>query len=71
MKSIDTLRKEIAKTEEVLRESIENLKINPDDYSAKLLVLSSENYLGDLLRELDLALLKESHHPSDKNDFSE
>ena len=53
MDTIDSLKEQIRKTEEILAESLENLKKNPDDYSAKLLVLSTENYLSDLLRKLD------------------
>jgi len=53
MNTIDSLKEQIQKTEEILAESLENLKKNPDDYSAKLLVLSTENYLSDLLRKLD------------------
>jgi len=73
MKSIESVRKEIVAAEAVLNESIEHLKKNPDDYSAKLLVLSTENYLSDLLRALDLALMtREPGLPiSGEDDFSQ
>lgn len=50
---IDSLKEQIKESEKILSESLENLEKNPDDYSAKLLVLSTENYLADLLRKLD------------------
>ena len=53
MSDIERLRQEIEKTEKILAESMENLKQNPESYSAKLLVMSTENYLGDLLKQLD------------------
>ncbi len=53
MDTIESLKEQIRKTEKILAESLENLKKNPDDYSAKLLVMSTENYLADLLRKLD------------------
>ncbi len=53
MDTIESLKEQIQKTEKILAESLENLKKNPDDYSAKLLVLSTENYLADLMRKLD------------------
>ena len=56
MSRIDYLRKEIEKAEGVLAESQDNYQKNPDDYSAKLLLMSTENYLSDLLRELDQEL---------------
>lgn len=53
MTTIDSLKQEIEKAEQILSESVENLKKNPDDYSAKLLVLSTENHIMDLYRKLD------------------
>jgi chromosome condensin MukBEF complex kleisin-like MukF subunit len=55
MDHIDTIKKRIEETEVVLRESQENFKENPESYSARLLLMSTENYLADLLRELDRA----------------
>ncbi|TKB06029.1 hypothetical protein [Desulforhopalus sp. IMCC35007] len=56
MNHIDTIRKQIEETQVVLRESQENFVKNPESYSARLLLMSTENYLADLLRELDRAI---------------
>ena len=53
MDQIDSLKEQIAKTEVVLAESRENFEKNPDSYSARLLLMSTENYLADLLKQLD------------------
>jgi hypothetical protein len=53
MSSIDSLKEQIEKTEVILAESRENFEKNPDSYSARLLLMSTENYLADLLKELD------------------
>ena len=53
MRTIEELEKEIEKTRVILLESQENYNKNPGDYSAQLLLLSTENYLADLLKELD------------------
>ncbi|OGR18128.1 MAG: hypothetical protein A2X81_19850 [Desulfobacterales bacterium GWB2_56_26] len=53
MNQIDSLKEQIAKTEVVLAESRENFEKNPNSYSAQLLLLSTENYLADLLKQLD------------------
>lgn len=53
MSSIDSLKEQIAKTEVVLAESRDNFEKNPDSYSARLLLMSTENYLADLLKQLD------------------
>lgn len=55
MENVESLKIQIKETEKILQESAEYLKQNPDDYSAKLLYLSTENHLSDLLRKLDLA----------------
>jgi hypothetical protein len=47
------LKEQIKKTEIILAESRENLAKNPDSYSARLLQMSTENYLADLLKQLD------------------
>ncbi len=60
MDRIEFLKEQIQKTEKILAESRENLADNPDQYSAKLLLLSTENHLSDLLRELDFAMLKKN-----------
>lgn len=57
MNDIEKLEEEIKKTEKILAEARENLEKNPDEYSAKLLYMSTENYLSDLLRKLDFMLL--------------
>ena len=51
-KRIHLLEEQILQTEKVLAESRENLNQNQDSYSAKLLLVSTENYLNDLLIEL-------------------
>ena len=53
MNQIDSLKEQITKTEVVLAESRENFEKNPNSYSAQLLLLSTENYLADLLKQLD------------------
>ncbi|SHO50043.1 hypothetical protein [Desulfopila aestuarii] len=53
MDQIDSLREQIAKTEVILAESRENFEKNPDSYSARLLLMSTENYLADLLKQMD------------------
>ena len=54
MTKIESLKKQIEKTKVILAESQDNYQKNPESYSAQLLLLSTENYLGDLLRELEL-----------------
>jgi hypothetical protein len=54
MNQVETLLEQIEKTKVILTESQENYKKNPDSYGAKLLLMSTEAYLSDLLRELDL-----------------
>ncbi len=53
MNEIDSLQEQIAKTKVILAESQENFEKNPDNYSARLLLMSTENYLADLLKQLD------------------
>ena len=53
MSQIESLKGQIEKTKIILAESQENLEKNPDSYSARLLVMSTENYLADLLAQLD------------------
>lgn len=53
MDKIESLKKEIEKTKVILAESRDNYEKNPDDYSAQLLLLSTENHLADLLKQLD------------------
>lgn len=53
MNSLDSLQTEIEKTKEILAESQENYRNNPESYSAKLLLISTENHLADLLKKLD------------------
>lgn len=54
MTKIESLQEQIVKTKVILAESQENYQKNPESYSAQLLLLSTENYLGDLLKELEL-----------------
>lgn len=68
MSRVDQLRKEIEKAEAVLVESRENYEKNPENYSARLLLMSTENYLTDLLRELDLELLRSGETRRPAND---
>lgn len=58
MTDIDSLKEQIAKTEKILAEAKENYEKNPEEYSAQLLLLSTENYLNDLLRQLDILMLQ-------------
>lgn len=55
MDHIDSLKEQIEKTKGILAESQENFDQNPESYSAQLLLVSTENYLADLLKELDAA----------------
>jgi hypothetical protein len=55
MNTIESLKEQIEKTKTILAESQEYFDKNPEDYSAQLLLMSTENYLADLLRELDAA----------------
>ena len=53
MSEIDAIREQIAKTETILAESRENVEKNPGEYSAQLLLMSTENHIADLLKQLD------------------
>lgn len=53
MNEIDSLKEQIAQTEKILVESRDNYKNNPGEYSAQLLLLTTENHLSDLLKKLD------------------
>jgi len=55
MNNLDSLKEQIEKTKGILEESQENFAKNPDSYSAQLLLMSTENYLTDLLKEFDAA----------------
>jgi len=50
---IEILREQIQKTEVVLAESRKNFESNPDSYSARLLLMSIDNHLADLLKQLE------------------
>ncbi len=54
MNQIDLLKEKIEQAEAVLAESRENFDKNPDSYSARLLLMTTENYLVDLLRQLEV-----------------
>ena len=54
MSEIDSLREQIEKTKIVLAESEQNFQKNPNDYSARLLLISTENYLADLLTKIEI-----------------
>lgn len=58
MDQVESLKEQIEKTKVILSESQENYKKNPDDYSAQLLLLTTENYLSDLLKQLDIAQMQ-------------
>lgn len=53
MADIKALEDQITKTKAILAESRDNLAQNPNDYSAQLLLMSVENHLADLLRQLE------------------
>ncbi len=53
MNEIDIIKEQIDKTEGILSESRKYFKENPDKYSARLLLMSTENYLADLLKKLE------------------
>ena len=53
MDQVEKLMEQIEKTKVILAESQENYEKNPESYSARLLLMSTEGYLTDLLRELD------------------
>ena len=53
MDQINSLKQQIEKAEIVLAESRENFEKHPDEYSARLLLMSMENHLSDLLKQLD------------------
>lgn len=53
MSEQEQIGREIKKTEQILAESRENYKKNPEDYSARLLLMTVENHLADLLRRLE------------------
>ncbi len=52
MNQIDSLKQQIEKAKIILEESRENYIKNPDSYSAKLLLMSMENHMSDLLIQL-------------------
>ena len=51
---IASLKEQLAKAETILAESRENFEKNPDDYSARLLLVSIENHMADLFKQLDV-----------------
>ncbi len=53
MNQKESLQVQIEKAEAVLAESRENYEKNPESYSAQLLLMSVENHLSDLLKQLD------------------
>lgn len=56
MSQMDTLQEKIEKAKVVLAESRVNFENNPESYSARLLLLSTEIYLADLLKQLDIEI---------------
>jgi len=52
MSKVDSLKQQIEKAEVILNESRDNYHKNPDSYSAKLLLMSMENHMSDLLIQL-------------------
>ena len=59
MNQIDSLREQIEKTMVILAESRENYEKYPGEYSARLLLLSTEYHLADLLKQLDFLTKQE------------
>ena len=53
MSEIDAIKEQIVKTETILAESREHFEKNPIEYSAQLLLMSTENHMADLLTKLD------------------
>ncbi len=49
-----TLKQQIEKAEIVLAESRKNYDKNPDDFSARLLLMTIENHLADLIKQLPI-----------------
>lgn len=60
MNEIESLKDQIAQTEKILVESRDNYEKNPGEYSAQLLLLTTENHLSDLLKKLDALNLASS-----------
>jgi len=56
MAELDALKDQIEKAEKVLAEAKQNYAAHPGEYSARLLLMSIENHLGDLLRQLEKAI---------------
>lgn len=54
MNQIDELKEQIEQTKVIIAESKENLEKNPGEYSAQLLLMSTENHLVDLLKKLEV-----------------
>jgi hypothetical protein len=53
MNQREKILEQIEKTKVILAESQENYEKNPESYSARLLLMSTEGYLTDLLKELE------------------
>ena len=53
MSEIEAINEQIATTETILAEFRENFEKNPGEYSAQLLLMSTENHIADLLKQLD------------------
>ncbi|WP_176761113.1 hypothetical protein [Desulforhopalus singaporensis] len=49
----ESISEQIEKAEKVREEAKQNFAQNPDDFSARLLLVSIENHLADLYRQLD------------------
>lgn len=60
MDDITSLKEQIEKTKVILSEFQENYVKNSESYGAQLLLMSTENYLADLLRELDAVIASEA-----------
>jgi len=50
---IKSIQEQISKAEVILQESRENFAKDPENYSARLLLMSVENHIADLLQQLD------------------
>ncbi len=53
MTELEVLKEQIEKTNVILSESQKYFEENPNDYSARLLLMSTENHLTDLLKQLE------------------
>lgn len=60
MKTIAELEEQLEKARVILGDAQENYQKNPEDYSAQLLLLSTENYISDLMQQLDVLQMQKN-----------